>query len=112
MTVFEFFRDRYLESIADPRPPIRVNESVDRNSFKFVDTWLKEVSGASWLQTLKKAGFTTAELESLRKDGVLAHQEYSNWMARQTGRTHLWWLTAKGRKALYKAYAKWPTGDK
>lgn len=107
MTIFEFFRERYIAATTSTRPVIKISETVERGSFRWVSLWFDHACGGAWDYQLKKAGITPEQISEARAAGLLSYKYYCSWMARATGNKNFYWLNRRGLKELYKQYKEW-----
>lgn len=52
----------------------------------------------------ERTGYSRAVIYELHQIGFLSYQYYSNWQARQTGRSDYYYINQSKAKEIYKAY--------
>lgn len=114
MTICDAFRNSYLIFKAkeiEERAKLERGEysrwqislNIEVGTKSFVETYFKTWD-MFWDYELKNMGITYEQLTTACANGFIQKKEWSNWQARQLGQTCGYRITAKGIKALYKAF--------
>lgn len=114
MTICEAFRNSYLtfkeEEIEERnkakqglRSRWQINLEIEVGTKQFVETYFKNWD-MFWDYELKNMGIADDQIRKAVENGYCQKREWSNWTARQLGQTTGYRITAKGIKALYKAF--------
>lgn len=114
MTICEAFRNSYLtfkekeveeraKEAKGERSRWQINLDIEVGTKQFVEVFFKNWD-MFWDYELKNMGITNEQLAKACENGFIQKKEWSNWQARQLGQTRGFRITAKGIKALYKAY--------
>ena len=77
---------------------------LHQDNLKSVMTFQKYMFSGRWLPDWEKAGYDSRIIWDLNKEGFLSYQMYSNWMARNTGKTDFFFMSQKTAKEIYKEY--------
>lgn len=104
MEILEFFKERYIQESTSERPLIKVSDTVEKGSLRYITIWFDYVCGGTYDYRLKEAGITPEQIKDARDKGFLGYRYYSNWEARMRGNTNYYFITRKGIKELYKQY--------
>lgn len=100
MTTFEFFKNQY-----DSRKEYaikRINPTIEVDSFQFVKVASKCCFGGTYEWGYNNKVNRPSDFDYMIENKLLGKREYTNWQARQLGRTECYFLTAKGLKEFYK----------
>lgn len=105
MKICDYIKTQYDAYEATPieRRPILIKD-CEVGSWEYFKTFCDYVCAGGYDYEFKKVGITQEQLDNAVKNKFMKLREYSNWEARQLGRTKLYLLTNKGMKAMYKAY--------
>jgi hypothetical protein len=107
MTIFEFFKEQYDKAVEEGCGTTKccaINPEIPKGSFRWVQLASKHFFGGAYQPTFEKCGITLAQLKEAKESGIVKYWYNDNWLARQMNKKDHWSLTAKGLKALYKAY--------
>ena len=80
----------------------KINHSKDTQ--KNLLWFQANIFSGRWETNWKKAGYDPRTIWLLHRDGFLSLQEYSNGMARATGRTSFYYISQATAKQIYKQY--------
>ena len=101
MTTFEFFKAQ-LDEAVEKGLTNRINPEIKPGSSKWVQVCADWWFGGAWDYQMKEV----TDIREMREQGFLKVMEYSNWRARQLGKTRKIALTNKGIREFYRVYYK------
>lgn len=110
MTLCEFYRNQFENAkktarhFADDCKHLEQECGLEQGSFEWFKALSEVYFGGAYLQRYLQSGITREQLNDAKERGMVKHKEYTNWEARQLGKTDYYALTAKGLKTLYRAY--------
>lgn len=79
-------------------------EKVHKDNLAGVKTYQKYFFQGRYRNGWIKAGYDMAAIYALHDEGFLSYEYYSNWQARQLGRTEFFYISQKTAAAIYKEY--------
>ena len=114
MTLCEAFRNSYLkfkETEIEERAKVgtgkyakyQISLDIAVGTKQFVEVFFKNWD-MFWDYELNNMGITDKQIKKACENGFCQKKEWTNWQARQLGQTRGYRITAKGIKALYKAF--------
>ena len=114
MTLCEAFRNSYLkfkETEIEERAKVgtgkyakyQISLDIVVGTKQFVEVFFKNFD-MFWDYELNNMGITEEQIKKACENGFCQKKEWTNWQARQLGQTRGYRITAKGIKALYKAF--------
>lgn len=80
------------------------SQKAIKDNLKGVTTFQKYIFSGRWLPQWERAGYDKSDIWELSREKFLSNVEYSNWEARQTGRTSFYFISQARAKEIYKAY--------
>ena len=81
------------------------NKPVLKDCIKTLMTFQQYIFSGRYLPDWEKSGYDRHVIWQLYHDRFLSNKEYSNWQARSTGRTSLYFISQATAKAIYKERA-------
>ena len=72
-------------------------------SYKSLKVYMEYCFTGRYLPGWVSAGYDKETIYELHREGFLSYQNYSNWKARQTGRTEWYYIPQRTAKEIYKA---------
>ena len=78
-------------------------EKYGKDTQKNLCYFQQRIFTGRWLPEWERAGYDRQVIWQLAVDGFLSYQEYSNWMARHTGKTQFYYISQRIAKEIYKA---------
>ena len=109
MTVCEYIWEQYTRyNKATDREKGRMGGVilVEQGTFEHFKVFCRNICEGGYVKQLEKVGITLDQLKAAKEAGYMKRQEYTNWEARQLGRTTAYWLTNKGIKTIWNYYTK------
>lgn len=73
------------------------------DSYKSLKVYMEYFFTGRYLHGWVNAGYEKETIYELNREGFLSYQNYSNWKARQTGRTEWYYIPQRTAKEIYKA---------
>lgn len=103
MTICEYMKNKYDEFNATPdnQKPYKFN--AEPGTFEHFKLFCEYICDGAWDYEFKTAGVMDEQIAKAIDGKYIYKKEFTNWQARQTGKTKAYILTAKGKKACYKA---------
>ena len=112
------FISKYLEWIADYNNTeltvsdygrkygySRSEETKTQNDTQAILVWFQaNIYSGKYIGGWERAGYEKSMIYNLHQMGFLSYQYYSNYQARQTGRSDFYYINQAKAKEIYKAY--------
>ena len=103
MTICEYMKGKYSEYNATPDNKKPWKFDAEPGTFEHFKLFCEYVCDGGYSYELKNAGITDEQIEKAIANKYIYKKEFTSWAARQKGQTKAYILTAKGKKACYKA---------
>ena len=79
-------------------------ENPHEDNFETVKVYLEYFFGGRWMYQWEKAGYSREIIWELNREGFLSYKEYSNWRARNTGKTQWFFISQRVARQIYKEH--------
>ena len=79
-------------------------EKLHKDNLAGIKTYQKYFAQGRYRNEWIRAGYDIAAINDLHEEGFLSYTYYSNWQARQQGRTDFYYISQKTAVAIYKEY--------
>ena len=81
----------------------RKGQNRPKWTFDGLKHFMDLVFGGRWLPYWVKAGYPREVIIELNREKWLSYQEYTNWMARNTGKTDWYYIPQRTAREIWKA---------